>query len=307
MKHGRSLVVTTLLGISSLGISSATFATDPHFVAELPFTSCDDGLICVPVEVQSGRSLTFVVDTGNVISYIAGDSAGALGWPLQTVNGKDGKPIDGVQRTGGQTVRLGGLPLTIHMLAFPRTQMGPPNRKVVFDGGIVFTDLKDRILQIDYAHHILRISDVLTDTQPSTLPGTLKTVTFGTNGPAILTGGPFMLNGQSVQAQIDTCFTGTMLVYDAAIEKLHLGAIARGGKARFFPNTDGGVTMLGATTQSVGFIHRNLGGRHPTIYFPSPGVHQPDGLFEATVGNELLLHSVLTLDLHHMRFDVTST
>jgi hypothetical protein len=34
-------------------------------------------------------------------------------------------------------------------------------------------------------------------------------------------------------------------------------------------------------------------------------VHQPDGLFEATVGNELFVNSVLTLDLHHMTFDVS--
>ncbi|MGH8138793.1 MAG: hypothetical protein ACREVV_11450 [Steroidobacteraceae bacterium] len=297
----RAMLLTVLLGAASPGS-----AAQPRYVTELPFTFCDDGLVCVPVEVDSGRSLTFVLDTGNVISYIASDSAAELGWPLQAVTGKDGKPIDGVQHAGQRTVRLGGLSLSMRMLAFPRARMGPPNHKVAFDGAIVFTDLKDRILQIDYRHHLLRISEPLTDTGTSTLPGTLKTVTFGANGPAILTGEPFTLNGKNIQAQIDTCFTGTMLVYDAAVEKLHLSAIAGKGSPRFFPNTDGGVTMLGATTQSAGFAHVALGGRHPTIYFPSPGVHQPDGLFEATVGNELLLSSVLTLDLHHMRFDVTS-
>jgi hypothetical protein len=30
-------------------------------------------------------------------------------------------------------------------------------------------------------------------------------------------------------------------------------------------------------------------------------VHQPDGLFEATVGNALFAHSVVTLDFHSMK------
>jgi len=33
-------------------------------------------------------------------------------------------------------------------------------------------------------------------------------------------------------------------------------------------------------------------------------VHQPDGLFEATVGNALFVHSVVTLDFHTMKVSV---
>jgi len=36
---------------------------------------------------------------------------------------------------------------------------------------------------------------------------------------------------------------------------------------------------------------------------PNP-VHQPDGLFEATAGNALFAHSVVTLDFHAMTIDV---
>ena len=45
---------------------------------------------------------------------------------------------------------------------------------------------------------------------------------------------------------------------------------------------------------------------NPAIYFATPGVHQPDGLFETIVGDELFVHSVLTLDLYHMTFDVSA-
>src|SRR5579863_1974773 len=265
-----------LAGPSPSGQAPA--ATSPpaelHYSTEVPFTSCDDGLVCIAVPVENGRSLTFVIDTGNVASYIAAEAAQELGWPLRALTNKDGTPIEGLQRTDEQTLHAGSAALNIRMLAFPRARMGAPNHKVVFDGGIVFTVLKDRALQIDYPHLVLRLTDVLTDTQDSPLPGTLSTVRFGAQGPAILTGAPFLLNGQALQAQIDTCFTGTMVIYDAALEQLHLGAIAGKGKPRYFPNTDGGVTMLGNRAESIGFGGHGLGDIRPMIYFPTKGVHQ---------------------------------
>ena len=32
------------------------------------------------------------------------------------------------------------------------------------------------------------------------------------------------------------------------------------------------------------------------IYFPTPGVHQPDGMFDGTVGAEIFQDRVVTLD-----------
>ena len=54
--------------------------------------------------------------------------------------------------------------------------------------------------------------------------------------------------------------------------------------------------MRRGATASVRFAGRSLA-RLP-VYFPTPGVHEPDALFEATVGLPLLRHSVLTLDFH---------
>ena len=41
------------------------------------------------------------------------------------------------------------------------------------------------------------------------------------------------------------------------------------------------------------------------VYFPTPGVHEPDGLFEATVGLGVFGKSVLTLDFHDKTLSVS--
>jgi hypothetical protein len=38
------------------------------------------------------------------------------------------------------------------------------------------------------------------------------------------------------------------------------------------------------------------------LYFATRKVHLPDGMFDGTVGNELFLGHVLTLDFHANRF-----
>jgi hypothetical protein len=107
-----------------------------------------------------------------------------------------------------------------------------------------------------------------------------------------------------VHAQIDTMYTGTMVVYDAALARLGL---RKQGTPRQFEFTDGGVGMLASTARSFGFAGQRLLGAGPTVYFAGHGknpVHQPDSLFEATVGNPLFAHSVVTMDFHAMTLDV---
>jgi hypothetical protein len=47
-----------------------------------------------------------------------------------------------------------------------------------------------------------------------------------------------------------------------------------------------------------------LGGIQPTVYFPTPGVHEPDGLFDATIGLELMPDSVVSLDFHNQTISI---
>jgi hypothetical protein len=161
-------------------------------------------------------------------------------------------------------------------------------------------------LQIDYPHHLLRVSAVLSgDIVGAKARGQLSIVNFHTWGPPILTGGPFTINGKRMQAQIDTGFTGTMLIYTKAIAALGLSEIARRpGVDEVFPFTDGGVTMKAVKTQREGFADSVIDAKSPLVYFPTPKVHEPDSPFEATVGNALFRDCVVTLDFHDMTLEV---
>jgi hypothetical protein len=221
---------------------------------------------------------------------------------------RNGKPLQGVQRAGTHRVKLGATASgDTAFLAFDRSLFGddPPP----IDGTLAYTFFKDRVLQIDYPQHRVRISAALTDASASArLPGKLELITFGKSGPPIVVGGPFTVDGKRVRAQIDTAFTGTLLVYDQSIDALGLRPRVAHGAAQYFPDTDGGVTLLGAPDAKFGFAQHRLPSTG-TLYFSGTGknpVHQPDGLFEATVGNALFAHSVVTLDFHTMTLDVKS-
>jgi hypothetical protein len=253
-------------------------------------------MICVDLSVDGSKPRTMLFDTGNVNSSLMADAAQALGWKSEPIV-QDGKPIPGVQRGGEHSVDFGGTKLTGKFLVFDRSILGddPPPA----DGSIAYTFFKDRRVRIDYARHTIVLSDA-----GAPLPGKLELITFGTQGPPIVVGSPFTVNGKPVHAQIDTCYTGSLLVYDDAVGKLGL---SKSGTPKYFPDTDGGVNMLAATATSLGFEYTVLDGKKPTLYFVGEGknpVHQPDGLFEATVGNALFAHSVVTLDFHSMTLDV---
>jgi hypothetical protein len=298
----REIFAVNLLLLALALATSPTPASAPPVFHDFSFTPCE-GLICFPIRMPDSSERTFVLDTGNVHSTLAADTAAATKITAHAAHGQDGQPIAGIEQTDNVSLQIGELALQTKLLVFDRKDMGPMPHP--FDGTLAFTDLKDRIVVVDFPNHRLRISDPLTGpAQPR--PGTLKTITFGKQGPPILTGGPFSIDGHAVHAQIDTCFTGSMVVYDAAISSLGLGPLAQSATAsRTFPYTDGGVQMHEAKAKALGFTGRSLPSASPRVYFPAAGVHQPDGLFEATVGTELFTGSVLTLDLHSMSFDIS--
>jgi hypothetical protein len=41
------------------------------------------------------------------------------------------------------------------------------------------------------------------------------------------------------------------------------------------------------------------------VYFTTPGVHEPDGMFDGTVGDELFRGHVLTLNFFQNQFSIT--
>jgi hypothetical protein len=170
-------------------------------------------------------------------------------------------------------------------------------------GTLAYTAFHDRILQLDFVSHRLRISEVLKSPAACAEPcDKISLIKFGEHGPPIVVAEGFTINQHAVSAQVDTMFTGSLLVYTPAIEKTGLAAQAKTAKERSFAYTDGGVKMKQARADSETF--HNLAFTDGTVYFPAPGVHEPDGLFDATVGLELLHDAILTLDFHDMNLSV---
>ena len=269
-------------------------------LVNLAYTPCA-GMICVPVTLSDGKTHVLLLDTGNVNSWLLAETAAAMGLKPDPIE-QDGKVLPGLFRLGAQKVSLQGLELSGRFLGLSRQQTGELPAGV--EGAIAYPLFKDKVLEIDYAHLVLR---VLAAPPASAAASDLKLITFGKQGPPIVVGRGFNVNGKAVSAQIDTCYTGTLLVYTDAIRGLGLEQAAKQGKPKFFPYTDGGVNMSEGAAESVGFGSYTLSPRPALVYFPGESgnpVHQPDGLFEATVGNALFVHSIVTLDFHAMKVSV---
>jgi hypothetical protein len=99
-------------------------------------------------------------------------------------------------------------------------------------------------------------------------------------------------------------YTGSMLIYTASVERLSLSEAAKSKEMRLFPLTDGGVNMRVADAQKEGFRGTTLVKDAAKVYFPTESVHEPDGLFDATVGLELFRGAIVTLDFHDMTITV---
>jgi hypothetical protein len=105
------------------------------------------------------------------------------------------------------------------------------------------------------------------------------------------------VNGKPITVQIDSVYTGNLLIYSASIAKLGLSSVADTASVEEFPFTDGGVKMRKAPARWIAFAGQTLA-RNSPIYFPTKGVHEPDGMFDGTVGLALLQNKIVTLDFH---------
>lgn len=263
--------------------------------------SCS-GLPCVDVTVGTGRHLRLLIDTGNVNSVLDTAVAKGLGLETAAVVGKDGKQVLGFQKAVLVGLKLGDAPLgDIKVLVMDLAADVKRDRMPAADGTLAYTAFKDRVLELDYMGQRVRLSEPLAGALPcKETCGTLTTPTFGKHGPPIVVATGFSLNQQPLTAQIDTLFSGTMLIYPASVDKLGLKQAALSQKKRFFPYTDDGVEMLEAEAKTETFGTRVLAHDAP-LYFAGQAVHLPDGMFDGTVGQELFAHSVLTLDFHDMK------
>ena len=294
----RASVATAVLQ-TMLACCAVAQRASQKFATEVQLLDCD-GLPCVEARMGTGPILKLGLDTGNVDSVLDASFAEAAGLK-PTAPMPEGAP-SGMMRTAIPSISIGNVQLThVRTLAMSLAEMISQSQMPQVDGTLAYTAFKDRILQIDFAAHKVRISDVLTSPiQCSGACDKISLINFGKDGPPIVVANGFEINGKKVTAQVDTMYSGSLLVYTASIEKLQLSDAAKTTKSRAFPFTDGGVQMKEALAQKETFRGVTLNGTAPLVYFPTPDVHEPDGLFDATVGLDLFYNAVLTLNFHDM-------
>lgn len=263
-----------------------------------PMFECS-GLPCVDIVTDKGKHLRMLVDTGNVNSLLDAAVAKDMGLTTTPVNGSDGKPVPGYSRTELNGVMLGDASLgTIKVLVMDIATDIKRDRVPLCDGTLAYTAFKNRLLELDYRKKNVRISAALTsDVKCPGFCGDLTYPTFGKQGPPIVVATGFTINQQPLTVQIDTLFSGTMLVYPPSVAKLGLTTQSGSNTQEFFPYTDDGVQMVKAQADTEAFGSHVLAKKVP-VYFATPDVHLPDGLFDGTVGHELFKGIVLTLDFH---------
>jgi hypothetical protein len=274
------------------------------FVAEVPLVECD-GTPCVDARISDGRMIRLAIDTGNADSVVDSKVAEVAGLK-PSAPPKPGAPA-GMSRTILTAVHIGTLTLIdVPAIRMDLSEMISQKQMPHVGGTLAYPAFKDRIVQLDFAAHKLRVSEVLTAHVKCTgACDTMALITFGKEGPPIVVADGFQINGVNLSAQVDTMYTGSLLVYTASIEKLSLSGAAQTTETRLFPLTDGGVNMKVAQAQQEGFNGILLAKDGAKVYFPTETVHEPDGLFDATVGLELFRDAVLTLDFHDMTIGVS--
>jgi hypothetical protein len=261
------------------------------------------GLPCVDVTIAGATHLRMLIDTGNVNSILDSAVAKQMGLDVQPFVGRDGKPIPEYSIATLSDVRVGDLPLgDLKVLVL---NLQPDMQKGIMpkaDGLLTYPVFKGRVLTMDYKTHRVEVSEKLSADRPCpNFCGALATPTFGKQGPPILTTTGFQLNGKPIVAQIDTMYSGSMLIYSTSVDKLGLQDQQKSTAQRMFTFTDGGVNMIEGTAAKESFGDATLKTK-TTVYFATAEVHQPDGMFDGTVGHELFLGHVLTFDFRSNHF-----
>jgi hypothetical protein len=307
MKAMRSILrlttaAATLLTLA-ISLQAQAVPAPMKFAAEVPLLDCG-GVPCIEVRIGEGSPLRMGLDTGDVASVLDKDVAESAG--LKATRPMPAGAPAGMFRTDIPAIHVGPVTLRdVRALGLSLTEMIAQRQMPDFAGTLAYTAFNDRVVQIDFVTHKLRISEVLTTPAPcSDACDKFSLITFGTKGPPIMVAKGFEINGRSVTAQIDTMFTGTMLIYGASIDKLGLTEAAKTEKTEHFAFTDGGVEMKVASAGKESFHGLALGVSSPVVYFPTPDVHEPDGLFDGTVGLGLFYGTVLTMDFHGMTFSL---
>jgi hypothetical protein len=267
----------------------------PPKLFEIPLSDCS-GLPCVEMRSGSGKTLRLAIDLAQANAYLDSKAAQTLGLDLKPLPGAD------LQQTVVPGAKLGDLPMgDFPFMVFDTTPLPA-------DGALTYRSFQNRRVEIDFPRHIVRLSEPLSEAQPCPRECSALVIKhFGQYGPVTLTAKGFEVDGQSLDAQIDTLFTGTVLIYPASVEKLGLKKAKKEKTKDLFPFTQGGLQLVHSSTgASVGF-HGALLMQNAPLYFAAPEQAFPSLQFDATVGSGLLSQAAVTFDFKGMQVWMSGT
>jgi aspartyl protease len=300
MRPSPSLCAFFLLG-TALSVAQSAAPAELPPLARAKLSTCN-GLPCVDAQV-GGKHLRLGIDTGDPNPVLNLKAAQALGLTLEPIAGADGKPVEGYQKAVATNVVVGDI--VFKEMKFLVIDLSSAISAKTFpdvDGTLGYATFKDRILQLDYPAGVLSLSQPLTT--ETVCPGVcddIALITFGQHGPPIVTTSGFTVNGKPISVQVDTMFTGALLIYPTSVDKLGLTAESQTKTSEYIAFTDGGVDMFRSQARQVGFGSKTLAAQAP-LYFAGPKVHLPDGLFDGTVGAALLSPHKVTFNFHDKKF-----
>ena len=291
------IALTLACGIATAGPAKV----DRNSGTQVDMLDCA-GLPCITVQLAAGEPVKLLLDSGDANSLLDLGEAKALGLPLEPYKGHDGKMVPGYFTTTAAEAKLGSLSLPLVKFLVLDFQKSIANGTTPPSNGFLsYVVLKDRVVTLDYRRHRVTISATNAEVTAPNDAGTLTYPSFGQKGPPIVATTGFAVNGKPITVQVDTLYAGTLLIYPTAVAKLGLDAEAAVVKIRKFPFTDDGVDMIEGKAGEESFGNRTLK-KNAALYFATPKVHLPDGMFDGTVGGELFRGRNITFDFHANRF-----
>ncbi|HEX4227666.1 MAG TPA: hypothetical protein VHZ07_03280 [Bryobacteraceae bacterium] len=291
----------------ALGIAPIPATAAPPF-HEVHLFDCS-GIPCVDMTVGSAtgevKTLRLLIDTSGPNAYLDSRVAALMNLEVKPMAGADGKPIEEIQQTVAPEAKLGDLPMGDFPFLVLNLNDSDSNGSLTRrktaplpgDGALTFGSFRNRIVQLDFRNRVLRVSEPLTT--PQSVPANSADLVikhFGNYGPATIVTPGFSVNGQPIQAQIDTLFTGTMMIYPESVKKLGLQKQSKARQKEDFPFW-GGVKLVRGNAETEGFGSLQLLQNAPLYFATSDATtHTPEGQFDATVGTGLLNGTAVTLD-----------
>ncbi|MBV9265440.1 MAG: hypothetical protein JO061_04650 [Acidobacteriaceae bacterium] len=306
--------MTKLILLFSLA-AGAAFAQTVPVMHEIPLLTCS-GLPCVELTSKSVNVMRLAIDLASVNGYLDVKTAQARGLKLESLKAAGGAEITAVQQTIVPGAKLGDLELgdfpfmVLDLSADPAEPKKKRATSFPADGALAFGSFKNRILQIDWERHLVRISEPISQEQPCPRDcGDLKFEHLGHYGPLTLTATGFQVDGKDLTCQIDTLFTGTMLIYPQAVDRLGLRELTKTRHKEEFPFFQNGVKLTEAESVNEGFHRDTLLSEAPVYFWTAKDVAPPEVSFDATIGAGLMSRALVTFDFkaNHIWVEIPQT